>query len=263
LETEAPLPGSPAIGKGVLNGAPPQDERSFPSVVNGTINVGAVSQAQGPTGAVGQAPESATAVTASGQASVTANANTTTGADTATAIVAATGSASVNLTNTEAPSLVVTTYRDVVDSTDGLTSLREAIAYANSHPGPDTIRLDPAVFGTRARTIRLTGGPLVLTDPATTTILGPGARRLTVRGDGRSRVFDIQGGAAALSGLTIAGRVRNGGDPMELTRVLVRHRAANRDMTNIRTSGRLSHPTAAARSATRPPDGHPLRPAGV
>jgi predicted outer membrane repeat protein len=46
LETEAPLSGSPAIGKGILNGAPPTDERGFPSVVNGQINVGAVSQAR-------------------------------------------------------------------------------------------------------------------------------------------------------------------------------------------------------------------------
>jgi hypothetical protein len=45
LETEAPLSGSPAIGKGILPGAPAKDERGFPSVVNGKINVGAVSQA--------------------------------------------------------------------------------------------------------------------------------------------------------------------------------------------------------------------------
>jgi predicted outer membrane repeat protein len=45
LETEAPLKGSPAIGKGILSGAPATDERGFPSVVNGKINVGAVSQA--------------------------------------------------------------------------------------------------------------------------------------------------------------------------------------------------------------------------
>jgi hypothetical protein len=44
LQTEAPLPGSPAIGKGILTGAPAADERGFPSgVVNGTMNVGAVS----------------------------------------------------------------------------------------------------------------------------------------------------------------------------------------------------------------------------
>ncbi len=46
LETEAPLRGSPAIGKGILPGAPPTDERGFPTVVNGMVNVGAVSQAK-------------------------------------------------------------------------------------------------------------------------------------------------------------------------------------------------------------------------
>jgi hypothetical protein len=46
LQTEALRTGSPAIGKGILNGAPPIDERGFPSVVNGQINVGAVSQVQ-------------------------------------------------------------------------------------------------------------------------------------------------------------------------------------------------------------------------
>lgn len=47
LQTEALLRGSPAIGKGVLTGAPATDERGFPSVVGGKINVGAVSQASG------------------------------------------------------------------------------------------------------------------------------------------------------------------------------------------------------------------------
>jgi hypothetical protein len=43
LETEAPLPGSPAIGKGLVNGSLSLDERGFTNVVNGTIDVGAVS----------------------------------------------------------------------------------------------------------------------------------------------------------------------------------------------------------------------------
>jgi hypothetical protein len=46
LETEKPEQGSPAIGNGVA-GAPDIDERGFPTVVNGVINVGAVSQASG------------------------------------------------------------------------------------------------------------------------------------------------------------------------------------------------------------------------
>ena len=45
----------------------------------------------------------------------------------------------------------------------------------------------------------------MLTDPATTTIIGPGARRLTISGGGKSRVFDIRGGSVALSGVTITG----------------------------------------------------------
>jgi hypothetical protein len=45
LETEAPLRNSPAIGKGILPGAPATDERGFPTVVHGKVNVGAVSQA--------------------------------------------------------------------------------------------------------------------------------------------------------------------------------------------------------------------------
>ena len=64
------------------------------------------------------------------------------------------------LTNTEQPSLVVTTTLDSLDDTNGLTSLREAIAYAESLPGPSTITFDRSVFGAKRRTIRLTGGPL-------------------------------------------------------------------------------------------------------
>jgi predicted outer membrane repeat protein len=45
LKTELLLDGSPAIGKGILTGAPATDERGFPSVTNGKINVGAVSRA--------------------------------------------------------------------------------------------------------------------------------------------------------------------------------------------------------------------------
>jgi hypothetical protein len=45
LQTDAPLSGSPAIGKGIIPGIVPTDERGFPSVVNGKVNVGAVSQA--------------------------------------------------------------------------------------------------------------------------------------------------------------------------------------------------------------------------
>ena len=122
---------------------------------------------------------------------------------------------------------------DAVDGVDDLTGLRAAIAYANSHPGPDTIVFESGSFGTRHRTIRLAGGPLVLTDPATTTIIGPGARLLTISGGRRSRVFDIQGGSLALSGVTIAnGKADRGGGLLNergrlvLTDVVVRSNRA-------------------------------------
>ncbi|WP_143206552.1 right-handed parallel beta-helix repeat-containing protein [Singulisphaera sp. GP187] len=176
----------------------------------------------------------ATVIIANGQAGATAIANATRGAYTVTATAAGAASARFALANSEAPSLVVTDYQDVVDAFDGLTSLREAIAYANSHPGPDTITFTPAdFFGKSLRTIRLLAGPLVLTDPATTTIHGPRARRLTIKGDGRSRVFDVQAGSAALSGLTIAGGradhgggLRNDGGTLVLSGVIIRNNSA-------------------------------------
>jgi fibronectin-binding autotransporter adhesin len=179
------------------------------------VNGGVVSYAVTPSGGALATLSAATATIAGGKASVTATANATIGQYVVSATVGGAGPVGFVLTNTEAPSLTVTTRSDVVDATDGLTSLREAINYANSHPGPDTITLDPAAFGKRHRAIVLTGGPLVLTDPATTTITGPGAKRLKFSGGGKSRVFDIQGGSLALSGVTIAdGRAdRGGGTP--------------------------------------------------
>jgi hypothetical protein len=135
--------------------------------------------------------------------------------------------------NTDAPSPVLKTHRYGVDQFDDLTSLREAVAYANSHPGPDTITFDPAAFGKERRTIKLSGGPLVLTNPATTTIVGPGANRLTLSGGGKSRVFDIEGGSLALKGMTItSGRAENGGGilndggRLSLTDVILRDNSA-------------------------------------
>ena len=182
-----------------------------------------------PAGGASATISAATATIAGGMASVTATANATIGPYIVSTTVSGAEPVGFVLTNTEAPSLTVTTRSDVVDATDGLTSLREAIAYANSHPGPDTITLDPAVFGKSHRTIVLTAGPLILTDPATTTIIGPGARRLTLSGGGKSQVLDIQGGSLALSGVTIAdgradmgGGLRNEGGKLSLTKVAIR-----------------------------------------
>ena len=161
-------------------------------------------------------------------ASVTATANTTMGQYVVSATATGADADGFVLTNTERPSLVVTTNLDEMDDTNGLTSLREAIAYAESLSGPSTITFDPAFFGTKRRTIRLTGGPLVFTDPAMITIVGPGARRLTIGGGGKSGVFDVEGGSLSLSGVTIAngnadlgGGLRNEGGRLVLTNVLI------------------------------------------
>ena len=123
----------------------------------------------------------------------------------------------------EAPSLIVTTTADIVDPTDSQTSLREAVAYANSRSAMNAITFaipttDPGYNPvTGAFTITLTGGELLL--GKNMAIIGPGANHLIVSGNHAGRVFEIdtpalaiaqQGGqvpdsgiTAAISGLTI------------------------------------------------------------
>jgi hypothetical protein len=170
------------------------------------VNGGIVSFAAPLMGGAAATLSDAAASIAGGVASVTATANSSMGRYlvSATASGAAPAGAFV-LTNTPASKLGQTPPGNVVQQFDNLTSLRAAIAYANSHPGPDTITFDPAPSGKARRIIKLRGGPLVLTNPATTTFIGPGARRLTIQGDGKSRVLDIEGGSLALSGVTITG----------------------------------------------------------
>ena len=104
--------------------------------------------------------------------------------------------------------LSVFTVTSTDDSATATGTLRWAVAQADANPGvADTIEFDSGVFDT-PQTITLTpadGGQLELTNPATTTIDGTGADLLTVSGGGASRVFGVNGGSAALSGLTITG----------------------------------------------------------
>ena len=70
---------------------------------------------------------------------------------------------------------MVNTTQDLRLETDGLNSLRAAIAYADTLTGPQTIIFDPSVFGTAPQTITLTlGGADAAADTATITIAGPG-----------------------------------------------------------------------------------------
>jgi predicted outer membrane repeat protein len=98
--------------------------------------------------------------------------------------------------------VTVNTALDVVDDTDGYTSLREALAYANSHAGDDTIVFDSSLAG---KTITLTNGQLTISDTTgMTTIIGLGDDQLTISGNRTSRVFFIEERAkASISGLTI------------------------------------------------------------
>jgi hypothetical protein len=105
-------------------------------------------------------------------------------------------------------SLVVKTTSDS-GAPDGEFNLRGAIDMANILNGAQTITFDPTVFAT-AQTIRLTAGPLDVSDPGgTQTITGPAAG-VTISGGGTSGVFQIFGGTAHLSGLTITDGNSNG-----------------------------------------------------
>jgi CSLREA domain-containing protein len=114
------------------------------------------------------------------------------------------------------PSLVVTTLADEDNHTSDPrfgsgTSLREAIEYANTLPGPNTITFDPSVFGT-PQTITLTLGPLELTNGSQITIDG-GSAGVTLDGNGASGIFQIDSGATvSLTHLTLThGSATDGG----------------------------------------------------
>jgi hypothetical protein len=87
------------------------------------------------------------------------------------------------------------------------STLRWAVGKANSNQGADTIRFNTNTFS-KPQTITLTGGSLSLTDAATTTITGPGARLLSISGKNASGVFSVNANATgSISGLTITGSV--------------------------------------------------------
>ncbi len=126
----------------------------------------------------------------------------------------------------DVPGLVVTTLADTIDAGDGQTSLREAIAYAATLSGAQTITFsdntdDGAVDfhdGT-ARTITLGGTQLTLSSDLN--IEGPGASLLSVSADNSSRVFQVDTDTeVTFTGFTVrdgevaedGGGILNGGD---------------------------------------------------
>ncbi|PZR72456.1 MAG: hypothetical protein DLM73_13150 [Chthoniobacterales bacterium] len=118
------------------------------------------------------------------------------------------------LRQVETASLVVTATSDTTDVGDFQTSLREALAYAATLSGLQTITFSNSTangavnfYDGAAHTITLAGTQLVIS--SSVTINGPGANLLTVSGNNASRVFLVNSGVTVtLSGLTIAnGRV--------------------------------------------------------
>ena len=101
------------------------------------------------------------------------------------------------------PTFTVTNTADHNDEVCGVNdcTLREAISAANGAAGANTITFAHGVTGT----ITLQSGPGAFTITGPTTIVGPGSRRLALRGALLSRVFIFTSGAGInrVSGITI------------------------------------------------------------
>ena len=97
--------------------------------------------------------------------------------------------------------LIVTTTADHDDGScaGGDCTLREAINAANAANGTNSILFASGLSGTI--TLQPALGPLTVTDSVI--IVGPGARLLSVSGNGAIRVFSFNSGSNAISGLTI------------------------------------------------------------
>ena len=111
------------------------------------------------------------------------------------------------------------------DFSAGDFSLREAIEFANSHAGHDTIEFSPALTAGGPATILLTHGELAITDAVT--IDGPGADLLAIDASGNdstpdlndgngSRIFNVDNQIGSnpidvqIGGLTLTGGDSNG-----------------------------------------------------
>ncbi|BCM92994.1 hypothetical protein IAD21_04879 [Abditibacteriota bacterium] len=108
-----------------------------------------------------------------------------------------------NIRAVESQSLVVTTLSDTSTDSDGVTSLREAISYANISNADDVIiTFAPSLRGT----ITLNGTQLDISHDMT--IAGPGAKVLAISGNHNSRIVDIDEATVSISGLSfINGKV--------------------------------------------------------
>ena len=138
----------------------------------------------------------------------------------------------------ETPSTVVTTLFDIVDETDGLISLREAVLYAGAG---DTVTFDAALAGRR---IVLDGAELAIDKSITIDASAVGG--ITIDGGGRSRVFYVGSVTAGLAALTVQnGRAYYGGGiyntgTLALTNVVITGCYAEYGGGIYNSSGRLT-----------------------
>ena len=114
----------------------------------------------------------------------------------------------------EAPSLVVTTTDDTQSPYDGLTTLREAIAFAQTDGVNTPVTFDATIFAT-AKTITLYQSVIAISNSVD--LSGPAAG-VTVNGRGQIGIFSISGGTVSLSMLTLAnGSVPSLGGAVDIT----------------------------------------------
>ena len=93
--------------------------------------------------------------------------------------------------------LVVTTLDDVVDASDHLTSIREAIAYAESLGGEAEVTFAEDLQGT----IKLTGGAISV--GADSRVAIDGDSRIAIDAGGEARAFEVGAAGATLRNLTL------------------------------------------------------------
>jgi hypothetical protein len=109
------------------------------------------------------------------------------------------GVASFTLVVNEAPSLVVNTLADDLSNIDGVTSLREAVALAQTDGLTTPVTFDPTVFATPQSTA-IPFSPILISSDVE--IIGPAAG-VSLTGTSLS----ISGGTVSLSGLTFRGQM--------------------------------------------------------
>ena len=96
--------------------------------------------------------------------------------------------------------LLLSAFTVTSTSDSGAGSLRDDILMSNAAGGANTITFAPGLSGA----ITLTTGQLEISSDLT--IAGPGASSLTISGNNKSRVFQIDANVnAAISGLAISG----------------------------------------------------------